>query len=83
MLKAKDIMTKDIISVTPDTEVVKAAKILKNMAIGSTANIGTALAASVVTAWTMLLPDQALRVARIAAIAGSSDPRAKMSAKPS
>ena len=28
MLKAKDIMTKDIISVTPDTEVVKAAKIL-------------------------------------------------------
>jgi CBS domain-containing protein len=28
MLKVKDIMTKDIITVTPDTEVVKAAKIL-------------------------------------------------------
>jgi CBS domain-containing protein len=28
MLKVKDIMTKDIISVTPNTEVVKAAKIL-------------------------------------------------------
>jgi CBS domain-containing protein len=28
MLKVKDIMTKDIITVTPETEVVKAAKIL-------------------------------------------------------
>ncbi len=28
MLKVKDIMTKDVITVTPDTEVVKAAKIL-------------------------------------------------------
>ena len=28
MLKAKDIMTRDILSVTPDTEIVKAAKIL-------------------------------------------------------
>jgi CBS domain-containing protein len=28
MLKVKDIMTKEIITVTPDTEVVKAAKIL-------------------------------------------------------
>jgi len=31
MIKAKDIMTPDILSVTPDTEIVKAAKIpLKN-----------------------------------------------------
>ena len=28
MLKAKDLMTRDILSVTPDTEIVKAAKIL-------------------------------------------------------
>jgi len=28
MLKAKDIMTRDILSVTPDTEIVKAAEIL-------------------------------------------------------
>jgi CBS domain-containing protein len=28
MLKAKDIMTKELITVTPDTEIVKAAKIL-------------------------------------------------------
>ena len=28
MLKAKDIMTKEIITLTPDTEIVKAAKIL-------------------------------------------------------
>lgn len=28
MIKAKDIMTRDILSVTPDTEIVKAAKIL-------------------------------------------------------
>ena len=30
MLKAKDIMTRDILSVTPDTEIAKATKILLN-----------------------------------------------------
>jgi len=28
MLKARDIMTKDVVTVTPDTEIVKAAKLL-------------------------------------------------------